>query len=148
MKTIISIWHSSNKGKTRTIREVANYLLQNYTDTEIIYSPPNGIPDQGDFRIVLRVKGKIIGIETQGDPGTGLEKRLSDLADIFNCDIIICSSRTRGETVMAIENVANTRDYQTIWTSTYQIGNNILHEQVNKLKAKQITELLVVLNLL
>lgn len=142
MKTILSIWHSGNKGKTETLREFRNLLLATYPTYRPIFPLPTTITATGDFRLVVEINGIIIGVESQGDPNTNLQNRLIDLADNFHCGIILCSSRTRGDTVSAVNNLANTRGFQTIWTSTYQIANTANHNLVNKLKAKHLLDLL------
>ncbi|HRJ35704.1 MAG TPA: hypothetical protein PK610_06935, partial [Flavobacteriales bacterium] len=109
---------------------------------------PTTISSTGDFRLVVEINGIIIGIESQGDPNTNLQNRLIDLADNFHCEIILCSSRTRGDTVFAVDNLANTRGFQTIWTSTYQIANTANHNLVNRLKAKHLLDLLQGLSLI
>lgn len=148
LKTILTIWHSSNKGKTETLREFAKLLLTNYPKNEPIFPIPTIIPTTGDFRIVVEINGKIIGVESKGDPKTKLKERLIDLADNFHCDIILCSSRTRGETVDAVDFLYQSRGFQTIWTSTYQMAKPTDRIFVNKLKAKHLLELLEELSLL
>jgi hypothetical protein len=148
MKTILSIWHTADKGKSETLREFGNLLLRTYPSFRPIFPVVASVPLTGDFRLVVEIKGKIIGVESQGDPNTSLENRLIDLADNFKCDIILCSSRTRGDTVLAVDNLVATRGFQTIWTSTYQIANRTQHTLVNQLKAKHILDLLQSLGLL
>lgn len=145
-RTILSIWNRGSKGKTATLREFGILLLRTYP----IHTPiiPVSIPLDRDFRLVVEINGIIIGVESQGDPNTGLRERLLDLCDNYNCDIIVCASRTRGETVHAVDNLFHTRDFQTIWTSTYQIANEEQHELVNRLKSEHILELLQSLNLI
>jgi len=148
MKTILSIWNTGNKGKSETLRELSHLLLSTYPSHQPISPNPAYVPTNGDFRLVIEINGKIIGIESKGDPKTDLSNRLLDLADNFNCEIIICSSRTRGETVDAVDNLYRTRGYQTIWTSTYQIANVNQHNLVNKLKAQHVLGLLKALCLI
>jgi len=99
-----------------------------------------------DFRLIIEIKGKIIGIESQGDPKTNLKGRLEELVTKYNCDLIFCTSRTRGETVWAVENVVNAFGYDPIWTSTYQTTGS--HSLVNDLKAKHIIDLVQNLSLI
>jgi hypothetical protein len=148
MKTILSIWNSGNKGKTETLREFANLLLLTYPRRRIIFSADSIVPDTGDFRLVVEINGKIIGIESQGDPKTELQNRLIELADVFKCKLILCSTRTRGETVAAVDHLFDTRNFQTLWTSTYQIANARQHDLVNELKAKHLLDLLQSLSLI
>jgi hypothetical protein len=148
MKTVLAIWHSANKGKTETLREFANLLLSTYPNNNPIFPIPVFVPNDADFRLVVEISGKIIAIESKGDPNTNLQERLIDLSDNFHCDIILCSCRTRGETIAAVNTLTNSRDFQTIWTSTYQIPRRPNQDTVNRLKAKHLLELLQTLELL
>jgi hypothetical protein len=148
MKTILSIWHTGRKGKTETLRAFANLLLTTYSAIRPIYPEVARVPLNGDFRLVVEINKKIIGVESQGDPGTNLQNRLIDLVDNYNCELILSASRTRGKTVAAIDNLFHSRGFDTIWTSTYQIANEDQHDRVNQLKAKHILELLQLQGLL
>lgn len=148
MRTIIAIWHSADMGKTETIRAFANLLITTFPDFEPIQPIPARIPTTGDFTLVVRIQGVVIGITSQGDPGTGLEGRLRNLSDNHGCDIILCSTRTRGETTTAVDRVARTGNYQTIWTSTYQIAGEANQRTVNDLKARHLLDLIWTLGLL
>jgi len=148
MKTILAIWHSAEKGKTETIREFAKLLIEKYNIDTDINLEPILIPTKADFRLIVNINGKVVGIESQGDPGTGLKDRLIVLADLNNCDIIICSTRTKGETIDAVDNLHYNYGFQTIWTSTYQIAKESEQKLANKLKAKHIIDLLQTLELI
>ncbi len=147
-KTILAVFNSSNKGKTETIREFANLIKINFPNLKPILPIPFEIPLQGDIKLIVEINGIIVGIVSQGDPNTGLKEKLLCLTDKFNCDLIICTSRTRGETIHAVDNLFETKGFQTIWTSTYQVADVNLHSHVNTLKAKHILDLLQNLNLL
>lgn len=138
-KTIITIWHRSNMGKSSTILELAKLLLIQRTDVQIIQCSKDAQNLTVDFRLIISFKGKIIALESQGDPNSRLGERLLEL-ETFNPSIIICTSRTRGETVNAIENFADNNDYDTIWTSTYQVSNN--HNEFNMLKAMHLMQII------
>lgn len=147
--TIIAIWHTADMGKTETIRAFANLLINNFQDDLVSIRPdPAFVPPSGDFILVVRINGVVIGITSEGDPGTGLENRLINLADNRECDIILCATRTRGETVTAVDQVASTRNYRTIWTSTYQIEGEDDQQLVNNLKAEHLLDLIQRLGLL
>ena len=148
MKTILAVWHVGDKGKTETLRELANLLLLQFPECKPVYPIPHDIPAKGDFRFIIEINGRIIGIESKGDPKTGLEKKLFELASEYKCDLIICTTRTKGETVYAVDNLARERNYDTIWTSTYQIMHRDDEKLVNGLKAKHLLELLTRLSLI
>jgi hypothetical protein len=145
-KTIIAIWHSANKGKTETLRNFANLLITTYPTYKLIFSNPLPIPTIGDFQLVVQIKGKIIGIESQGDPKTNLKKKLMNLVNKFKCDIIFCSTRTKGDTVNAVNHLSSRKRFQIIWTSTYQIDVN--QTLVNQIKAEHLLDLLQQLKLI
>ncbi len=142
MKTILSVWNLGNKGKTETLREFANLLLANSPTYISIFPLPATVPTSGDFRLVIQINGIIIGVESKGDPNTNLQNRLLDLADNFNCEVILCSSRTRGDSVDAVNNLHHKRGFDIIWSSTYQIDGKPQQSIVNNLKAKHILDLL------
>ena len=150
MKHIVAIWHSAGKGKSETVRQLANQFLTLYPSAITVV--PTTIPISGDFRLVIEINinGKIITIafESQGDPGTNIEKRLDYLASKYNCDIIFCTCRTRGETVVAIETVASKYGYDIIWSSTYQINGKTNQQIANRQKADHIIQLLKSLSII
>jgi hypothetical protein len=81
-----------------------------------------------DIKIIMTgVKGKKIGIESQGDPNSRLEQSLKDFVNA-GCDIIFCACRTSGMTVQWIN--SHKPKYtpffinQTIVASAQQKQNN------------------------
>lgn len=117
-KTIIALWHKSNKGKTETLRALGNLLLDKYPGHRAMHPDPANVPVESDFRLVVQISGIVVAIESKGDPNTNLEGRLRELTTIYKADIIFCSTRTKRDTVYAVDNVAG-QVYQKIWTSTY-----------------------------
>lgn len=148
MKTIISVWHSGEKGKSGTIREFANLLLSEYPNFKSKYPIPAIKVKSGDFILIVEINGKNIGVISQGDPNTGLEKKLNNVIIEYGCELILCSTRTKGETVKIVQKVAKENEFQVIWTSTYQIDDKSQHLTVNNLKAKHILELINTLKLI
>lgn len=144
--TILAIWNTAGKGKSNTILNLANLLMVSYPVHKVIFCSKNASSLTIDFRLILEIDGKIIALESQGDPKTDLEKRLDNIVINYNPNLIICSTRTRGETVKAVDKIAVKYDYQTIWTSTYQITHS--HSLVNNLKAKHLLDLLINLSLI
>lgn len=146
MKTIISIWHSGGKGKTSTVREIATILLDR-PNIRIIHPEAFTADDlRGDFSIVIEINNIKIGLESQGDPGTDLRSRLEKLTSKeaiprIECDLIFCTTRTRGETVRDVNFIADQFSYEVIWTSTYQISNEQLRADLNLLKARHLIDL-------
>lgn len=149
MPTILAIQNSSNKGKSATVREFANLLLTSCPS--IVGIKPSVVLTQltqGEVSWVVNINGRIIGIESQGDPNTDLYLRLDELVVKYNCELIICTTRTKGETVGAVNIIKTKYGFDTIWTSSYDIENSNNHSLVNTLKANHILDLLVQLNLI
>jgi hypothetical protein len=144
-KTAICIWHTANKGKTETVRKFAKQLITEYQPYTVVYKSTKDesiVPEKDDFILVLSINGKTIGIVSKGDDGYDSEEKFNELAVKYKCDLIICASRTRGETVKAVDRLGKKYGFEEIWTSTYQIHDDEkMCEQLNKLKAKQLLEL-------
>lgn len=147
-KTIVALWNNPNTGKTETLRALAEIIINNLTDIIPIFPVPLAVNQEDDLRLVVQINGRIIGIESQGDPNTNLLERLLELVNDFNCDVIICATRLRGETVGAVENIHENFDYETIWTSTYQVSNPNLFQISNRTKAEHLVDLLRILDLI
>ena len=141
MKTIIAISNTSEKGKSTTILNLANLLISNYPNHKIIFCDQSIDNLTIDFRLIIEINGRIIALESQGDPGTELEKRLSHIINVHIPELIFCTCRTRGETVWAIDNIANKHSYNKIWTSTYQVTQN--RKLTNALKAEHLLDLII-----
>ena len=147
-KIVIALYNIENKGKSETLRAFAKLLMKTYPDFKIIFANPNEIPPINDFVLVGRIEDTIIGCISQGDPRSGLSKKLIDLADKYKCEVVLCATRIKGNTVKAVdEDLVEQRGFRSIWTSTYQIANPAHHNLVNQLKAKHILELLQKLKL-
>lgn len=108
MKKIIALRGRSNIGKTSTIREVHGLLIKRYPNASSSYE----IQGQGDIRMVLTINEGEIGIESQGDPGGRLKESL-ELFRQVGCHVIVCATRTRGETVEAVKSLRP--DYEVKW---------------------------------
>jgi len=149
-KTILAIWNSGGKGKSSSVRGFADALKSTYLPPVRVdvFQNPNPFVNGQDFRYVVDINGVRIGIESQGDPNTNLRSRLDELSGgLYDCDIIVCSTRTRGETIDAVWHVVR-KGYEPIWTSTYDVRDAVNHNLVNTLKGKHLLELLVTLGLI
>ncbi len=147
MKTIVALSNNGKTGKTESLRVLAKMLLKSYPDVKNAGGKFVEVPSYGDFRFVAEINSKKIGIESEGNPDSLLKERLGDLTKL-GCEIIFCTSRTRGETVKTIEEVAESNGFQIVWTSTYQAKDPEKHRFFNELKAKHLWELVQKLNLL
>lgn len=143
MKLIVCISAIGNQGKTEIVCNLAN-LLATVPGSSI----QGTIPVQGDFTLVVTANGKSCGLESCGDPSTGLYGRLEKLA-LTPCEVIVCASRSKGDTVDDVKMIARNYQYEVIWTSPY-IDNNPpappqptqRQQQLNALKSEHIRDLL------
>lgn len=118
MKKIYAIRGVQKTGKSESIKMFYNKLKAKYTNLEISdkYTP---IYD-GDISVVVEINGKIIAIESQGDPNS----RILDSLPIFAAipaDIIICATRTRGATVDVVKQ--QKENYQITWIDKKESTN-------------------------
>lgn len=150
-KTILCLYGSAGSGKTKTIINIAKLFL-NKKECKISFS--HFFHDENariinadslsefDFRLVIEIDNIVIGFESRGDPNTELEVRLNELRSEYKCDIIICASRTRGETPAAI-NAQSKYGFSIIWSTTYQsYGENLSHDELNNIRAIEIFNML------
>ena len=116
-KTIIAVHGRANEGKSETIKNVCKIIL----DTFPIAKPSKeNINYSDDINLIIDINGVRIGIESQGDPNSRMiwKKTVRKLAE-EKCDIILCATRTSGETVKTVDKIANDFDYHTLWISSY-----------------------------
>lgn len=140
MKTIITIWNTSNKGKSETVLELAKLLIKKNPSFKPIFCSHEIDKLTLDFRLIIEINGIKIALESQGDPKTNNKVRIEEILVKYSPNILITTSRTRGETVKVIDFLADEYDYDTIWTSTYQVTKE--HTQYNILKAEHLMDLI------
>ncbi len=146
-KYALAVWHSGEKGKTESVRQFSIELLSTYPRFTSIIPNPAVVPTSDDFRLIIEINGKIVGVESQGDPKTKLKERLEELVLVNNCDLIICTCRTRGETVDAVSNL-RFYGYEIIWTSTYELNGVSQQIIANNAKGRHILNVLQSLNII
>ena len=118
MKKIYAIRGVQKTGKSESIKMFYNKLKAKYTNLEISdkYTP---IYD-GDISVVVEINGKIIAIESQGDPNSRILDSLPKFAAI-PANIIICATRTRGSTVDVVKQ--QQENYQITWIDKKESTN-------------------------
>ena len=124
---------------------MVNLLINRFPGHKIIYPSKDVTKISIDFTLVIEIKGKIIAIKSQGDLGTKLEKRLHQIVNKYKPNYIFCTCRTRGETVDAVQNIADNFDYDTVWSSTYQVTHN--ENIANLAKSEHVLDLIKKLGL-
>jgi hypothetical protein len=112
MKKILALYGTANIGKTETIKLVFEKLKNEYKDFEYHSDFEPIMLEKRDICVIIIIKGKIIGIESQGDPNSRIFESLP-LFKRMNCDIIVCATRTKGATVGEVEKLQDI--YQIEW---------------------------------
>jgi Cdc6-like AAA superfamily ATPase len=136
-KYIIAIWGNANNGKSATVKKIAQLILDKFPNA---ISEPNSPNYDKDIKVIIQI-GKIkIGIESQGDPNSRHFKSLKEFVE-EKCDLILCTTRTYGSTVNAVNDMQKTDNYEIIWATNYRSNEN-LHEILNDFSSKQICELI------
>lgn len=136
-KTVYANWGTAQQGKSSTVKKIAELIIKNYP---LALTDPISIDFKFDIKAVITI-GKIkIGIESQGDPNSRLFQSLKYFVKI-ECDIIICSTRTSGSTVDAINELYSKHGYENVWVTNYR-SNEKNQNTLNEISAKQIFELI------
>lgn len=146
MKKVVAIWGSKNVGKSSNVLALAKEMMKTYPSYKVIFtSKPIGSITI-DFRLILEINHKIIAFESMGDPNSNLNIRLTEIISLYSPDVLICTCRTRGNTVYDVEYAAKSMGAEIIWSSPYQsvVNQNVL----NDLKAKHLLDVVVSLGLI
>lgn len=144
-KTLIVVWNAANRGKTETLKKLSKLISDQYID-QIDHMDYQKSENNNDFEMYFTIKGKKIGIVSEGDPKTGLGGKLYAL-EKAGCELMVCTSRTKGETVLDIEKFSKEKKVNLIWSQTYKVDGamksdaDILNE-TNLMKAKHLLKLI------
>ena len=124
MKKVFALKGRRNVGKSQTIRTVDELLRAKYPDARVEHERRTGV--------VLSINGMKIGVES----GAGITSSF-DLFVSLGCDVIICPSRTKGQTVNAVNALPG---YEVVWLE--QRSQSVPFEQVlsNLAMARRIVE--------
>ncbi|HAX49307.1 MAG TPA: hypothetical protein PK605_05255 [Ignavibacteria bacterium] len=96
MKTILALQGNGKKGKTTTIKLLRKKLIK--------FGFVSIYPDfknKADYMDILKRKGKIVGITTQGDLYEIIDKKLNIMFS-YDCLIMVCACRSKGKTIKAV----------------------------------------------
>ncbi len=110
MKEIIALKGLERSGKTTSIRMAYDMLINRFSSIKIIYVKPY----KKDITAVLSINNIVIGIESQGDPNSRLKNSLERFSNEYRCNIILCATRTKGETILIVNNMVG-HGYNINW---------------------------------
>ena len=126
MKKVFALKGSRNVGKSQTIRTVEELLRAKYPDARVEHEQRTRV----ELGVVLSINGAKVGVESS-------TKASFDLFVSLGCDVIICPSRTKGQTVNAVNALPG---YEVVWLE--QRSQSVPFEQVlsNLAMARRIVE--------
>lgn len=136
-KTVFANWGSAGQGKSSTVKEITRLILKHYPTAT---TSPVTIDYTYDIRVVITIDKIKIGIESQGDPNSRLFDSIKYFVKI-NCDIIICSTRTSGSTVEAVNELYSKHGYDNVWITNHR-SNEKNQAILNEISAKHIFDLI------
>ncbi len=131
-KKVIAIYGVADVGKSTSIKLAYDLLKSKYKEATV-----DELFVGADIKVVLTVNGTKIGIESQGDPGGRLKDSLS-LFVKMGCHIIICATRSRGQTVQAVEALASA--YEILWLEQVAKKTTAEQQNSNMLMARKIVK--------
>lgn len=139
MKKLIGLYGTSNVGKSQTIKLVYKKLHEKFQGIIFHEDFEQITHENGDISVIVIINGKIIGIESQGDPNSRIFFSLPIFAKL-KCDIILCATRTRGGTVIEVEKLNN--EYEIIWIKKNWEQEKAKHEIENEKIATDILKII------
>lgn len=136
-KTIIAVYGRASEGKSTSIKLVCKKLLDEFPNA-VSNIPKEEISYSGDILVIITIGSIRIGIESQGDPKSRMitQETIKYLAE-EKCDIILCATRTSGDTVKKVDEIASNYNYRTLWLSTF-LGHHLSHKVLNDQFSDQI----------
>lgn len=133
MANIFALRGAGSSGKSSTLIDLLNQITSKYPSAIV----QNFHESAQDVKVIISpIQGLRIGIESQGDPNSRLEKSLADFRTA-NCDIVFCACRTRGMTVMWINAMSPPDNVQFI-QQTYSRHD---HQAVNSAVATNLMKM-------
>ena len=131
-KLVIANRGSKEQGKTSSIREVFNILNAKY--------PTNVYIDYGDILATILIGDVLVGLESQGDPGSRIFGSLKKFVEL-GCDVIVCACRSYGDTTNAVYALSND-GYQVIFATNDKSDDETMQVVLNKKFAVRVVDML------
>ena len=92
------------------------------------------------FGAVLNINGVIVGFISQGDNAAILERHFRELLRIWDCEVIVCASRSRGGTVEYLEGLEQ-QGHTVEWIEKERVAA-IRYDEANRETADEVVEAL------
>lgn len=149
-KTVIALIGKSNIGKSRTLKQVFEWLMETYPDAEIekkpisLYRSTKGKSTllRADISVILTIGDARIGIESMGDPA-GRSRLTQSLNKFSNnqppCDVILCAIRdTKDGKMRRIVEQLRQKSYVIVWIKKERLPEKGDYEKANSACAQKI----------
>lgn len=133
-KTTIAISGKAEQGKSATVVILRDLIKSRYIVKETV------LKTGGDIKVIIEYKGIKIGIESQGDPNSRQPNSIKEFIS-KNCDIIIGTCRTSGETKNVMTDTSK-HGYRVFWTRNLRSDIPSTHIKLNELSSQSLLELL------
>ena len=114
MKYMICDFGVEKWGKTGTLLRLIDVLEQHKHKTR------KEKLNSEDVYAVCKIENKTIAVVTFGDPSKHFEEYLN-VPIKEDADIIVCASRTKGNTADMVYRLASENEYQLVWFSNYHV---------------------------
>ncbi|MBO7125027.1 MAG: zeta toxin family protein [Bacteroidales bacterium] len=118
-KYFICDFARSDSGKTTVLNQLAKKLKQH---KEIVQVDSDDLRN-GDMWYLFEYKGKKICIITSGDNSKDMEEWYGWALD-YKVDVVVCASRSKGETIGCVNEYAEKGDYYVVWLSNYYCNSD------------------------
>ncbi|MBQ7531485.1 MAG: hypothetical protein IJT12_07235 [Paludibacteraceae bacterium] len=127
MKLIIADRGGHDIGKSTAIKNVFNELRSSYPDTTTLIEPQdiNELRYSWvDVKATIKIGNTLVGIESQGDPGTRMQKSVDDFIN-QGCEIILVACRNQGGTINKTTDLETNHGYTVLWLQNGKCTDNL-----------------------
>lgn len=131
-KLVIANWGVGEQGKSSSVKAVFTLLSEKYPSTVLL--------NNGDIKATVQMGDVLVGIESQGDPNSRQGESLRDFLNM-GCDIIVCASRSYGETCENIKELKK-HGFQVVWTQNDRSDDESLHNYLNRKYAERVVKMI------
>ena len=131
-KLVIANWGVGEQGESSSVKNVYALLSEK--------SSSNVLINNGDIKATVQIGEALVGIESQGDSNSRQGESLRDFLQM-GCDIIVCASRSYGETCENIKELKK-YGYQVVWTQNDRTDDETMHYYLNRKYAERVVEMI------
>jgi molybdopterin-guanine dinucleotide biosynthesis protein len=110
MKIVFQVAGPGSVGKSTSIRLAYEQLRDKHADAVVV---PSKATLRKEVQAILKINGKLVGIESRGDNAVFVKAALKLFAK-QGCAVIVCATRTRGETDLAVQDFATTNGFKVV----------------------------------